>query len=91
MDAVHILRVVEVYEKQLKELSIPPVEHSTNNVLMTPRRGLEHAHWMLSSIREFAQQGAFDTAFRWLGFVQGILWMTGVYSIDELRNHNRST
>lgn len=90
MDAAHVQRVVAVYEKQLQDLCIPSAEHSASNVLMTPRRGLEHARWMLPSIQAFAQQGDLSKAQRWLGFVQGVLWMTGVYAIDELRTHNRS-
>ena len=26
---------------------------------------------------------------RWLGFVQGVLWMSGIYTIDQLRDHVR--
>lgn len=26
-------------------------------------------------------------AHRWLGFVQGVLWTQGIYTIDELRAH----
>ncbi len=26
--------------------------------------------------------------FRWLGFMQGVLWTLNVYTIDELRRHN---
>ena len=24
---------------------------------------------------------------RWIGFIQGTLWMTNVYTVDELRQH----
>ncbi len=30
-----------------------------------------------------------EKLMRWLGFVQGILFDEGVFSIDDLRNHNR--
>lgn len=26
---------------------------------------------------------------RWLGFMQGVLWAHGIYSLDDLRTHNR--
>jgi len=26
---------------------------------------------------------------RWLGFMQGALWVKGIYTIDELKAHNR--
>lgn len=31
-----------------------------------------------------------DKANRWLGFIQGVLWTTGLYSIEEMRDHNRT-
>jgi hypothetical protein len=32
-----------------------------------------------------------EKAMRWLGFIQGVLWMESIYSIDEMREHNRKT
>lgn len=29
-----------------------------------------------------------DKFNRWLGFVQGILWSLGEYTLDEMRDHN---
>jgi hypothetical protein len=28
---------------------------------------------------------------RWLGFMQGVLWMTSTFSIDQLRHHVKGT
>jgi hypothetical protein len=30
-----------------------------------------------------------EKAHRWLGFIQGVLWMGGRYSLDELKEHSR--
>jgi hypothetical protein len=30
-----------------------------------------------------------EKAHRWLGFIQGVLWMTGVFTLDELKEHSR--
>jgi hypothetical protein len=30
-----------------------------------------------------------DKLMRWLGFLQGVLWCDGMYSLDELKAHNR--
>ncbi len=27
---------------------------------------------------------------RWLGFLQGVFYITGCYSLDEMRDHNRT-
>jgi hypothetical protein len=50
---------------------------------------LSHASGMLDSIDSFMDEGRREKAFRWLGFVQGVLWVRGVYSIDQLKEHNR--
>jgi hypothetical protein len=44
---------------------------------------------MLDSIDQFIRESRREKAFRWLGFVQGVLFTTGVYSIEEMANHNR--
>jgi hypothetical protein len=51
---------------------------------------LEHALWMCDEI-EFTllTAGQVGKAERWLCFIQGILWMTGLCSIDEMRDDNR--
>lgn len=50
---------------------------------------LNHVWWACEQAKVFATEGRKEKAFRWLGFVQGALWMNGVYSIDDLANHNR--
>jgi hypothetical protein len=29
-----------------------------------------------------------EKAHRWLGFIQGVLWMSGVFTLDELKEHS---
>lgn len=47
-----------------------------------------HILWMLESIRHYgdATHPDYDGAKynRWLGFVQGYLWMTGLRSIEDM-------
>jgi hypothetical protein len=49
----------------------------------TPR---EHAKWMLTEMVSFTDEMK-EKHNRWLGFVQGVLWMERIFSIDELREH----
>ena len=30
-----------------------------------------------------------DKAFRWFGFIQGVLYSSGAYSIPEIKGHNK--
>jgi len=50
------------------------------------------AHWkfMCDEARKFADQGQLDEAMRWLGFLQGALWMDNAFTLDELKNHSTS-
>jgi hypothetical protein len=33
-------------------------------------------------------RSAREKAHRWLGFIQGVLWMAGVFTLDELKEHS---
>lgn len=49
---------------------------------------LNHALWMCTQIEGFIRQNRMAKAYRWIGMVQGLLFMGGVYSIAELKEHN---
>ena len=49
---------------------------------------MNHARWMLDETEAFVRQNRMAKAYRWLGMVQGILFMGGVFSIEELKRHN---
>ncbi len=50
---------------------------------------LAHVWWAIEQCRLFVRDGRMEKAFRWLGFIQGALWWAGLYSIDELVEHNK--
>lgn len=45
---------------------------------------------MIPKIHAFILEGRREKAFRWLGFIQGILWVGEWYTIEEMAEHNRS-
>lgn len=53
----------------------------------------DHVLWMLNELERMEMQdmepGSRDKISRWLGFVQGVLWSTGLYTLDELREQTR--
>jgi hypothetical protein len=54
---------------------------------------LQHARWMTTEILNLLaseSEKTLEKVFRWLGFLQGILWATGIFTINEMRAHNRS-
>lgn len=50
-----------------------------------------HVKEMIGKIRAFLTEGRREKAFRWLGFIQGVFYSSGVYTIEEMANHNRPT
>lgn len=43
---------------------------------------LSHAAWMCVRAQEYVKYGNTEKAIRWLGFIQGVLWMSGIVSIE---------
>lgn len=52
---------------------------------------LLHLKEMIPKTKNFLNTGKFDKANRWLGFIQGVFYSNGIYSIDEMADHNRVT
>lgn len=54
------------------------------------RDALAHCHFMLDQMEEFAgNPDKLMKLMRWLGFIQGTLWMSGSFAVAELKNHSR--
>lgn len=52
----------------------------------------QHAAWMVDEMLSYirgtkAEHYDGDKVNRWIGFIQGVLWMYGVYTVDDLRQH----
>jgi hypothetical protein len=52
---------------------------------------LSHLKWMLQELERMSQATPMpqEKIARWIGFIQGVLWSFGCYSVDELREHTR--
>ncbi|MBF4509417.1 MAG: hypothetical protein ISP10_02905 [Aeromicrobium sp.] len=92
----HAHLMLDFYCRTLKELSYDPVPFDDldtkvgENRFSTPKYdALTHAHWMVHQTRAFLQQGRMAKAYRWIGMIQGILFMNGIFSLAELKRHNR--
>jgi hypothetical protein len=53
-----------------------------------------HAHLlaMIPELREMladTSQDRTEKCMRWLGFIQGVLWSTSVFTLEELKDHSR--
>jgi hypothetical protein len=81
--------VLAAYEERLQELEADPVRIDTSIRNPDPNAALRHTRWAIGQTKTFIDEGSMEKAMRWLGFIQATLWMTGLYSIDEMRDHNR--
>lgn len=92
----HAQLMLDFYCKTLTELGYKSVpypdiyEHIGTSKLATPKYDtLCHALWMCEQCRTFLRGGRLAKSYRWIGMIQGILLMNGVFSIDEMKKHNR--
>ena len=51
----------------------------------TEHEQLEHIRWMCHQIHEFVPAGKIDKANRWIGFIQGVLFKMGRFTLEELK------
>ena len=84
-----ILEVLDIYREIFKTNHIKKDDYSHDELLIDKDLGLSHCHGMLDKIVVFVHQGRIEKAFRWLGFIQGVLWASGIYTLSDLMNHNR--
>lgn len=81
----HIKQVLDLYDSRLANLE-PCRDDNRGSAL----KQLAHARWMCQEMKLMIDRGeADDKLNRWLGFVQGVLYAHGIFSINEMREHNR--
>ena len=94
MDGRKVLEVVALYQAYFKKRHIPKMDFPHNSSpanygSQAKDLALAHCHGMLDKIEVFVTQRRLEKAFRWLGFIQGILWVSGCYTLEELKDCNR--
>ncbi|MBE0477000.1 MAG: hypothetical protein IBX62_07890 [Coriobacteriia bacterium] len=89
-------RMLDSYSKTLSDLGYKPEPYPDlegkvgGNIFAAGKfEALNHAYWMCGETKNFLRQGREAKALRWLGFIQGLLFLGGVFSIAELKGHNR--
>jgi hypothetical protein len=93
----HVLALVKAYAKVLDALGYSPIAYPDTSERCggSHRPGakydcLNHAYWMCGRIENFVATNRMPKALRWLGTVQGMLIMGGVFSINEIMSHDRT-
>lgn len=76
-----VKEVIEMYEKKTAELCVSSIQPASDVI--------SHIYKMCPKVKVFLDEGRIEKAMRWLGFIQGALWVEGVYDIEEMKDHNR--
>ena len=84
-----VQEVIDGYKKALESLKVKPERHEIDVLSTTLLNKLNHCYWMINEAESFLKDDMIEKAFKWLGFVQGVLWSTHLYTIAELADHNR--
>lgn len=50
---------------------------------------LRHVAVMLPQMREMVVAGRREKLMRWLGWVQAVLVISGCYTLEDVKNHNK--
>ncbi len=92
MNARKVLEVLVLYRLKFIDLEVGKIDYPHAEFL--PLQGLRnlalaHCHGMISQIEDFVATDRMEKVFRWLGFIQGVLWVLRVYTLEELKSHNR--
>lgn len=92
MDTEKLISVFEGYHKELTEIGFTSCELADYHALpnqLGKELSIGHLVWMCEKAIELIHEGSIEKSHRWLGFVQGVLWASEIYSIHELREHSR--
>lgn len=96
-------QVLDIYEKCISNfdpsglmLITPGIEDATQRdaaqaAIKRLKSQIDHVKEMIGKIRVFLTEGRREKAFRWLGFIQGVFYSLGVYTIEQMADHNRPT
>ena len=90
MNADKVREILTIYRKKFEELNVPKQQFPHNELPKSDSDFLAHCHGMLDEMEVFIEDRKVEKVFRWLGFIQGCLWKIGVYTVEEMKSHNRS-
>jgi len=52
---------------------------------------MNHIRWMLNEIPKMINDPyKLEKSNRWIGFIQGVMWIKGYFTIEEMKGHTRS-
>lgn len=78
-----VREVLTIYQRKLETISYlsPYGLKDIENLL--------HCKEMIPKIFQFLLEDRMEKVFRWLGFIQGVLYSNELYTIEEMKEHNK--
>jgi hypothetical protein len=90
MTGEDIKSLMVIYKSIFREYSPKKIDGNRHASFDVDKEAVfSHLRYMMDEIDRFVDEGILDKAFRWLGFIQGILFYEGYYSLDSLKQHNK--
>jgi hypothetical protein len=88
--------LLDQWERALEKLGYCPISYPDpagvvgRSLLSSTRFDcLNHAYWMCGCVRRFVREDRIALAYRWAGMIEGLLFMGGVYSLEEISEQER--
>ena len=91
MTSEKVREAIALYRRLFEERGVDKSEVSHAQYSPSGLLQLQHCHGMLDKMENFLKEGKREKAMRWLCFIQGVLWVHGFYTLNELRAHNRAS
>ena len=80
--------VAESPQHEARQLSESQAREYARSIL--PADQVAHCKFMCDEAARLVDAGEVEKAMRQLGFLQGVLWDSDMYTLDELKNHSRA-
>lgn len=90
MKRKQIQNVINKYRAKLQKANLRPAQFPSEHLATDWHLQIKHCMWMLDRMEELLKEDRLEKVNRWLGFVQGVLWTQSIYSIENLKEDNRS-
>lgn len=78
-----LLEVISLYEQTVQDVLYDGEITSERSL-----DSLKHLLEMFPQMRTFVAEARREKLMRWLGWVQGVLYMCGVFTLEEMKRHN---
>lgn len=84
-----ILDAVRKYDNELAAKGVEARRSDVSQPIGADHEtALAHVAWCCGQVQGFVAEGRLDKANRWLGFIQGALWVLNHNTIDSFRADN---